>query len=379
MSWLSTTDALAMLQVQQQTLYAYVSRGRIRARQDPEDPRRSLYNRNDVERFAKRQAGRHSAATVASEAIAWGEPVLASSISTVSDGRLWYRGVDAMDWSQSASLEDTAAWLWQCAPLHFDVANHGADTSSPSLQSAMMALVSKADISTATRDRGTSIHEGRRLVGLLAGALLGEGDTQEQPLHERMAKAWRVPAAADALRLALVLLADHELNASTFAARVAASTGASLGASLLAGLCTLSGPYHGAAALAAREWMKAASSDTSSWQTNAPDGHFPAFGHPLYPDGDPRAVALMAALDMPAHVIALQKQLEKRSGEAPNIDWALAALAETFGLSEQAPMVIFTLARSVGWIAHCLEQTQTGSLIRPRARYVGPDLKRDVS
>ena len=376
MSWLSTADALAMLQVQQQTLYAYVSRGRIRARQDPDDPRRSLYNRNDVERFAKRQAGRHSAATVASEAIAWGEPVLASSISTVSDGRLWYRGVDAVAWSRSASLEDTAAWLWQCAPLHFDLASHGVETSSPSLQRAMMALVSKADIGTATRDPDTAVEEGRRLVGLLAGALLGEGDTQEQPLHERMANAWSVPAAADALRLALVLLADHELNASTFAARVAASTGASLGASLLAGLCTLSGPYHGAAALAAREWMKAADSEAPSWALGE---HFPAFGHPLYPAGDPRAVALMAALDMPAHVIALQKRLEKHSGEAPNIDWALAALAETFGLSEQAPVVIFTLARSVGWIAHCLEQTQTGNLIRPRARYVGPDLKRDES
>ena len=377
MSWLSTADALAMLQVQQQTLYAYVSRGRIRARQDPDDPRRSLYNRNDVERFAKRQAGRHSAATVASEAIAWGEPVLASSISTVSDGRLWYRGIDAVGWSQSASLEDTAAWLWQCAPLHFDLASHGVETSSPSLQRAMMALVLKSDIGTATPDPETSIQEGRRLLGLLATALLGEGDTQEQPLHEHMAKAWHVPAAADALRLALVLLADHELNASTFAARVAASTGASLGASLLAGLCTLSGPYHGAAALAAREWMKASGSKSSSGVIDARDVRFPAFGHPLYPAGDPRAVALMAALDMPAHVIDLQKQLEEHSGEAPNIDWALAALAETFGLSEQAPMVIFTLARSVGWIAHCLEQTQTGNLIRPRARYVGPDLRRE--
>ena len=96
MKWLTAEQALKFLGVRSQTLYANVSRGRIRAKPDPADPRRSLYNGNDVARLAERRAGRRSAETVASQAIGWGDPVLASGISTIASGRLWYRGRDAV-------------------------------------------------------------------------------------------------------------------------------------------------------------------------------------------------------------------------------------------------------------------------------------------
>ena len=80
MAWLTAQQALALLQVQPQTLYANVSRGRIRAKPDPTDSRRSLYQAEDVKRMACRQTGRRSVAAVAAQAIAWGEPVLSSSI-----------------------------------------------------------------------------------------------------------------------------------------------------------------------------------------------------------------------------------------------------------------------------------------------------------
>jgi len=94
--WLTAGEALQRLNVKAQTLYASVSRGRIRAKPDPADPRRSLYSRDDIDRLARRSVGRPRADAVAAEAISWGDPVLPSAISTVARGRLWYRGEDAV-------------------------------------------------------------------------------------------------------------------------------------------------------------------------------------------------------------------------------------------------------------------------------------------
>src|SRR5471030_3178396 len=100
--WLSAEEALGRLRLRPQTLYAYVSRGRVRAEPDPVEPRRSRYRASDVAALAERKARGRKAADVAIGAIAWGEPVLASAITTVRDGRLYYRGQDA------ARLSDTA-------------------------------------------------------------------------------------------------------------------------------------------------------------------------------------------------------------------------------------------------------------------------------
>jgi citrate synthase len=75
--------------------------------------------------------------------------------------------------------------------------------------------------------------------------------------------------------------------------------------------------------------------------------------------------------------LAVRMAAEDLTGESPNVDFALAALADAHGLPRQAPFVIFALSRSVGWIAHALEQIATGQLIRPRARYVGPALAKE--
>src|SRR5690606_3694399 len=112
MSWLTAEEALTRLGTKPQTLYANVSRGRITARPDPADPRKSLYRQDDVERLASRQPGRRPARTVAAETIAWGEPVLETSISTVRDGQLLYRGQDAVALAESGTLEDVARLLW---------------------------------------------------------------------------------------------------------------------------------------------------------------------------------------------------------------------------------------------------------------------------
>jgi citrate synthase len=173
------------------------------------------------------------------------------------------------------------------------------------------------------------------------------------------------------LRRALVLMSDHELNPSTFAVRVAASTAASLPAALMAGLATLSGPRHGGVADQAAAALRGAQKGEF---TTAPPDLSPyafGFGHPLYPEGDPRAAHLLARLpaDSPARraVHALSQQL----GLPPNIDMALTALGQHLGAPSDAAATIFTVGRLAGWIAHAAEQAQSGEIIRPRARF-GP-------
>lgn len=383
--WLPAAEALELMQVRPQTLYASVSRGRIRAKPDAADPRRSLYHRNDVQRIAARTRGRRSSEAVASEAIQWGEPVLASAVSTVAEGRLWYRGQDACLLAEHATLEDVAGLLWESAPPRFactaSAPMHAARQATP-LQAGLLALAARAAVDPPSRGRSRAVlqAEAAEAIGTLADALLGPSSSSAAlPLHVRLAAAWRRPRAADALRRALVLMADHELNASTFAARVTASTGASMAACLLTGLSTLTGPLHGGAAAAVQALVRSAAASGSEAAVRewlAHDRPLAAFGHPLYPHGDARCAALLAGIELPPAFAALRTAGERLLGEAVNIDFALAALAAVHKLPAHAPLTLFALARTVGWTAHVLEQQATGQLIRPRARYSGPELTR---
>jgi len=384
--WLPAAEALELMQVRPQTLYASVSRGRVRAKPDAADPRRSLYHRDDVQRVAARTRGRRSSETVASEAIQWGEPVLPSAVSTVAEGRLWYRGQDACDLAQRATLEDVAGLLWESAAPRFAAASSGpapANKAATPLQAGLLALAARAATDPPSRGRSRSAlqAEAADVIGTLADALLGPSASQGQGahLHMRLAAAWRRPRAADVLRRALVLMADHELNASTFAARVTASTGASLAACLLTGLSTLTGPLHGGAAAAVQALMRSVStlgSEAAVREWLAHDRPLAAFGHPLYPAGDARCTALLDVMELPPAFAELRATGEKLLGEAVNIDFALAAMATVHKLPADAPLMLFALARTVGWTAHVLEQQATGQLIRPRARYTGPGIAR---
>ncbi len=383
MGWLTAAEALAVLCVQPQTLYANVSRGRIRAKPDPKDSRRSLYHSGDVRRLAGRHGGRRSAAAVAAEAIGWGDPVLASGVSTVAHGHLWYRGRDAVMLSNTATLEDVAALLWDAPEIQFgtfgDVEKCNEHSQVP-LAAALLELSMRVATDPPTRGRSRIVlaREAASLVSLIAYAMTG-ALPDSLPLHVRMARAWKTPHVQEILRRALILLADHELNASTFAARVAASTGAPLCAGLIAGLAALSGPLHGGASAAVRALARSAEQigaveAVRNWNAHGHPFRASGFGHPLYAGGDPRAIALLACFEPRPVFAELRSVVESLTGEHPNVDFAIAAMADAYHLPPTAPFTIFATARSVGWTAHILEQTATGSLIRPRARYVGPPL-----
>jgi citrate synthase len=102
----------------------------------------------------------------------------------------------------------------------------------------------------------------------------------------------------------------------------------------------------------------------------------PGFGHSVYQEGDPRADALLAALVAadadPRLAVEAPKLLTEATGLFPNIDYALAVLMRHLGLAVGHETALFAIARSAGWVAHAIEQLETDTLIRPRARYVGP-------
>jgi citrate synthase len=367
--WIDRAQALKTLGVRAQTLYAYVSRGRITMQPDPDDPRRSLYRTDDVAALATRRARGRKTATIAASVIAWGEPSISTSVSTVHHGRLIYRGMDAETLAGSATLEAVAAVLWD------QVGEVGFPVSAAAVRDPFQAL--SCLMATSQPSMGRSAERLRRdgevVVGTLAAAIGAEPGTD--PVHLRLAREWALRGQdIERVRRALVLLADHELNASTFATRVAASTGASLAASLLAGLSALSGPRHGGAGAALITLIEMAERDgaehaVAAWLARGEA--LPGFGHKLYPDGDPRARMLLEGLALDAVTAGLRQAVFDATGALPNVDFGLAAFTRAADLPATAPFALFLLGRSVGWVAHAIEQAMTGQLIRPRARYQG--------
>ncbi|MCU6501419.1 citrate synthase [Rugamonas sp. A1-17] len=422
MVWMTAAEALHVLNVLPQTLYANVSRGKIRAKSDEADPRRSLYHRDDILRMAARSNGRRKIEAVSTQAMQWGDPVLPSAISTTADGRLLYRGLDATVLADTATLEDIADLLWEAEPGQALAATPSAATtaaaappaaarsagtgSGPAADGAAdlltgatavcaatafastgalgagllaLALRSASDAPSLCRPAAELRAEAANILATLTQAMIGPEPATNQAapdtISARLARAWQRPEAEDLLRRALVLMADHELNASTFATRVAVSTGASLAAGVLAGFTTLTGPLHGGASaefaqLIAAARLHGAGEAVANWLASGRP--LPAFGHKLYAEGDPRARALLKLLPELQPHAALAAAAEAQAGELPNIDFALTALAAAHELPDDAPFILFALGRCVGWLAHALEQVQAQRPIRPRARYIGP-------
>ena len=378
--WIAAEDARSRLGVRAQTLYAYVSRGRVRVRPDPADPRRSLYRAADIAALNDRKSRSRRPADVAAGAIAWGEPVLNSAITTIAEGRLYYRGRDAVRLAETETLESIARLLRGGHGAALKTPDrapppHGAGPTARAF--AVLAARAAADPPALGRNPLRLSMDAVSLLDEVADAMAGE--VGEGPIHARLARAWGCDPggpAADLIRRALVLTADHELNASTFAALVAASTGASLAASALAGLSALSGPRHGGAGAATRAFAEDAARRGAAAALSErlrEDRPIPGFGHQLYAGVDPRARALLAQVEPPPLFAELAAAVRAQTGLEPNIDYALAALSETHGLPRDAPFALFATARCAGWMAHAIEQGQANAIIRPRARYTGPD------
>lgn len=381
--FLDASTAAAQLGISRASLYAYVSRGLVQARADAGDPRRSVYRAADIERLAKTKARGRKPEEIAGATLDWGPPALSSRITLIDDNRLFYRGQDAVELAAHASVEDTARLLWQCetndpfaAPV--DLAGPMVPIGALPIDRCLGLLAERGVYTRMIwqRDVRRLWPEAATLLRLMAAGVTGAAPSP-RPIHEQVARAWHLGAeGAEIIRAAMVLLADHESNASAFAVRVIASTGASLAACLLGGLGALSGPLHGGTTslveVLFEETERVGDAVRVVEERLRRGDRLPGFGHPLYPGGDPRARALLALLPEDPARQALLTAMDDIGQRDPNIDFALVSASRALRLAAGASFALFALGRTVGWIAHALEQQQDGTLIRPRARYVGP-------
>jgi citrate synthase len=392
---LNSGEAARRLGVTAATLYAYVSRGLLRS-EAVDGSRERRYRADDVVRLKRRRDVGRRAESIANHALDFGTPVLESALTLIENGHLHYRGVDAALLARTASLEDAARLLWDCDDKPFAADNlpplttalrrawmAAATLSPPDRCLVLLPAAAALDHPSWVEDRSAMLETGVRVLRLLAAAVTARPPSP-LPIHEQLAVAWRVPAdRVPVLRAVLVLLADHEFNASAFAARVVASTGANLYGATMAGLAALNGPRHGGATrrvAAMFDDLKGTTDlDADLGRMLRARVYIPGFGHPLYPDGDVRAATLMTMLretmpDSPDLAFAerLAAAVERLIDRKPNVDFANVAVERALGLPKDSALALFLLGRTVGWIAHALEQAAHGALIRPRARYTGP-------
>jgi citrate synthase len=389
--YLSAREASAELAISPATLYAYVSRGLIRSEPSP-DSRSHRYRAEDIRGLKERRVP--SVEPRGFKSFDPDLPVMDSAIATITEAGAIYRGVNCVDLAEKDTLEHTATLLWDVTgvdPFAPDNCPEVSDEMRAIAEAArraapidraiaVLALATSADPGAFTRAPEGRAMVGARILRLLVATMLNTTPSAE-PLHLQIARAWSADNkhAPDLIRRALVLLADHELNASTFTVRCAASTGLSLYDAIIAGLAALKGPQHGGAGVLASRLVKMLvdhDPEPVIRERVALGERFAGFGHGVYKRGDPRAISLLDALNRAGAARKFTREVPDRiaeaTGEFVNIDYALAVLAHSLRLAPGSELTLFAMARAVGWIAHASEQLQHGKLIRPRARYVGP-------
>jgi citrate synthase len=392
---LPTERVAELLGVKPKTVYAYASRGLLT--RVPLGPGGGGYLRADVERLKARSDARAGHGAVAAGALRWGEPVLDAAVSSIDARGPAYRGRSATElaehgvsFERAAELlwsgilpESVAAWLPVAVPSSrgsFGSALRGVPgIARLAVLVANLAAIEARD-GPGDRDPARELARARSLIARLAAPGRRAGTVSiASALLTSLGATRRGREAAQALDRALVLSADHELNASTFAARIAAGAGAGLYACILAAVATLSGTRHGGQCDVVESLLDEIGAPARAARMVrdrlARGEILPGFGHPLYPAGDPRTQPLLDAARAIAPrevrvVDALVGAVEDATGQKPVVDLALVALARAIGARRGSATLVFAVGRSAGWTAHILEQRAAGFILRPRARYV---------
>ncbi|WP_199512479.1 citrate synthase family protein [Nucisporomicrobium flavum] len=394
---LTTDDVAVHLGVKKATVYAYVSRGLLASRRNGSG-KESLFSEADVRAFAARRRRGTGAADPA------GSPAIHTGITLITGETLYYRSFDADALARRESFESVATLLWTGTLRHEDF------PADPELRALAEAVTAPLPASARLTDRlrvivaaagaadrlrfdttpAAVVATGRTMLATMVSALPSRsGEPPASGPHPFASALWSklsaeasTPDRVAALNAALVLLADHDLAASTYAARVAASTRAHPYAVVSAGLAVLDGPLHGAASGLVVEMLTDAirSGDAvGAVSERLRSGGVPGFGHPLYPDGDPRAATLLDLVTRlapaePALEIALEvaATMTSRAGVRPDVDFALATFTLLTGMPADAGEAIFAMARTAGWLAHAIEEyADRPSRFRPSGRYAG--------
>ena len=392
---LTTAEAAARLGVKPETLYAYVSRGVVERQRDPGGV--STYAARDIERLAR--AGRRTKSLP--------PLVFPSALTRIADGRLSYRGADAVAAALDHRFEEVAEWLWTARwpehaswPFDSDALDQVLLAQAPVAAHCLpldrfriiTAVAGAGDPVRHDTDPAIVVPTARRLLRLLAHGLPradGREARRAEPtrsmaevLWTRLTRLPRNPARIDLLDAALGLLADHELASSTLAVRMAAMVRADVYEVVGAGLNVIGGLRHGGASLAIEAMFRDAARFGARRALDGrvgDGGRLDGFGHSLYPGGDPRAIALLERLpsidppgDRLATIDAVLGAMAARGAAPPNVDVALAAVSFCADMAPGSGEAVFALARCAGWIAHALEQYEQPTFMRARVDYVGP-------
>lgn len=400
---LTTRETAERLGVKPETVYAYVSRGQLSSSRAP-GGRGSTFDAREVEALARRTGRREHAAPS-------GEPAFPTGITLIERDAYYYRGVDATELARNHAYEEIAEWLWTgalrpgvrfTAPADARAAARRAVAALPphsgSTDRLRVAVVAAATTDPLRFDlsREAVLGGARSLIPTLVAALpaIGEepeagaeGDVPPGLARELWPKLTRRPADEASLAVldtALGLLIDHDLAASTLAARVAASARAHPYAVVSAGLGVLEGPLHGAASGLAHRMLAEALERGGAAPVVADHlrtgRRVPGLGHRLYTGEDPRAGTLFRLLErVPAAGPALDAARDVVATAArhmplhANVDLALAVLSVSSGMAAEAGETVFAVARTAGWIAHALEEYGEHPLrMRPSGQYTGP-------
>jgi citrate synthase len=422
---LTAAEAARRLGIKQATLYAYVSRG-VLTRTRGEDGRASLFDEADIERLARRGRPRRPAGVL--------DITVESQITEITGDELRYRGLDVIEMALARPFEDVAALLWTGdLPPAASRARPASPATAPDAQAAWRATQAALTAGQAAQsalppgtlplerlqvivpamaatdplrlqlDPSAVIADGRSIIaGMVACLPVPASPVPASPVPASPVPASAVaddapiarrlwarlcdrrpgPALLRALSAALVLLADHELAASTLAARAAASVRADPYAVVATGLGAVGGALHGGASLGAETLLAAAEGPDDVPRVVGDllrrGEKVPGFGHFVYRRGDPRAMALLDLVRQAAPrsrqlavAEAVLAEVRRKSLPEPNIDFALATLVRVAGMIRGAGEAIFAVARTAGWIAHALEAYAGGVPLRPRAAYTG--------
>ncbi len=409
--YVSSAQAMEILGVRKQTLYAYVSRGLIRSIKQPGRQER-LYWRDDIERMEARSLARSGHGAVAASAMNWGEPIIPTSITEITPEGPRYRGRLAGDLARMQVPFETVAELlwtgmwndqatnWPVIALKPELKRLAQSLASPDAAEQLLEIFALVTLQLglsrgSVKERvhgGQTLVSAREIIQTLVGCF-GLATTKAayvpmqdgQTIVQGLMRALSLDATEEnyeAIQSMMTLFADNELSPGALAVRVSASSGASLHACITSGICVSSGVQIGRFYDRVNDFLDDARTKAAlmkkAYDLQKRDISVPGFVHPLYPHGDPRAKYLFEVARRRAsqskELVAIYGFVEEMSTKHeiyPRHELAILALTRAMGLPRQIPGALFVLARIAGWVAHVQEQRLTGSLLRPRGRFVG--------
>jgi citrate synthase len=400
-SYLTADEAADRLDITKNTLYAYVSRGLIRS--EPGPGRTRKYDESDILRLAR---GSSRSTTSGPSGRRTRSGAFTTRVVNIDNGRLYYRGRDACRLARSEDIASVMHLFWGTGDdasipgLRTSTARSTGGGISPDVflmapllsglsplarMQSLLAIVQDEDPRAFDLSPDGSVRSGQRVVSTLAAAATGSDAVPRARTPEAiLCSRWDLDEAGALalIRAALIVSMGHPPGSVALAARSAAAAGASPYGAVLAALAALGGRHAAGEVRRVHALFSEAGTPDRLPHTIADRQHrgddVPGFGHPLYPNGDPRARVLHRLLrsqspdtEGAAFTVAADRAGPDRLGQAPSLVLALVALARALNLPDVAPSVILAVARSVHWVAQAMEE-YAGDPLRVDAAYAGP-------